>query len=402
MSWTVDVDGNDITQIMSGVTWNPKLSRPSRCTVRWPGGLFQATTGVSELHLSWNGSLLFSGPVWFQEQTGEADATFTEITAYDHLIYLSKRMCKTPESWPAYNFPAVNPPTEPGPCNLADPSKVITDFDTAPQILAAFIQATIDCDPGSFPITVGSVAAGGASVTGVPADWPKDIQTIANMLLDTGQLDILVVPGYGSSAVNLTNGDGGNDLTGSVNLQYGTGAFNAMAANQTSDMEKVVNALWYLLAPHVYWYTGDLSHYRGSITPTAPNVGGSWPPSLIAKWTGSRATYGYMQEIDMHDTNWDAQVPDGSFLPQSMRALYEEMFANEAFIRATPMVFATSTPDRTSANPAFAVGDTVTMQADTALGGGYSGSFRVYEFTFDIDTDGVGTYSGILGSANQG
>src|SRR4029079_10065770 len=121
MAWSVDIDGTDITSLCQNITWHPKLSRPASLSVRVPGHLVSVTNGVSEMHLS-NGGLLFSGPVWMPEDQGDADATYTVITAYDHLIYLYKRMCKTP-----IDYPPNDPPDEPGPCNLADPSKVLTD-----------------------------------------------------------------------------------------------------------------------------------------------------------------------------------------------------------------------------------------------------------------------------------
>ena len=95
MAWTIEVDGTDITSICQQITWHPKLSRPASCVARFPANLFSATTGVSQLRL-YNGGLLFSGPVWYQQGDGAEDAAYTELTAYDHLIYLSKRMCKTP------------------------------------------------------------------------------------------------------------------------------------------------------------------------------------------------------------------------------------------------------------------------------------------------------------------
>src|SRR4029079_11010944 len=138
MAWGVDIARTDITSLCQNITWHPKLSRPASLSVRVPGHLVSVTNGVSEMHLS-NSGLLFSGPVWMPEDQGDADATYTVITAYDHLIYLPKRMCKTPADYPPNNYPDEIPPTEPGPCNLADPNKVLTDFITAPAILGAFI-----------------------------------------------------------------------------------------------------------------------------------------------------------------------------------------------------------------------------------------------------------------------
>jgi hypothetical protein len=229
VAWSVDIDGTDITPLCQSITWSPKLSRPASVIVRYPGHLFSgAVEGESELHL-YNGSLLFSGPVWFVQDDGTENATYTEVTAYDHLIYLNKRMCKTPAGWPDNNFP-IHPPdpaAEPGPCNLADPSKVIADYITAPEILGAYIDATNACD-GAWNITTGSVAAGGPDLTGVPADFPMNIQTMADMLLESGQLNILVNPGFGSSTVDLTNGGVVNDLRR-------TGAFVARTFGCTVD-----------------------------------------------------------------------------------------------------------------------------------------------------------------------
>jgi hypothetical protein len=397
--WSVDIDGSDITSLCQNITWHPKLSRPASLSVRVPGHLVSVTNGVSEMHLT-NGSLLFSGPAWMPEDQGDADATYTVITAYDHLIYLNKRMCKTPADYPDNNYPDVVPPTEPGPCNLADPSKVIADFITAPEILAAFINATNDCPDGPWQITVGSAAAGGPDMTGVPADWPMNIQQLADMLLDTGQLNILVNPGFGSSTVDLTNGGVVNDLTGSVSLDYGTGNFNSQAATKTSDMEDVINALWYLLGPKRPWYTGDISHWAGSITPTAPNAGPDgdggepgppWPPALVARWMGSRGIYGYMQEIQVHDSAEDEQV--------TARPLFEEMYANEAYLRAVPRLFTGITPERAYGSaPSFMPGDLISVSAGTQLGGGYSGSVLVYEYEISVDADGVAEYTQLVAS----
>lgn len=399
MTWQVDIDGSDITSLCQSITWHPKLSRPASLSVRVPGHLVSVTNGVSEMHLT-NGGLLFSGPVWMPEDQGDADATYTVITAYDHLIYLNKRMCKTPVDYPDYD-----PPDEPGPCSLADPNKVLSDFVTAPEILGAFIQSANDCPSGAGPLPpwvlqVGSVAAGGPDMTGAPADWPMNIQQFADLLLDTGQLNILVNPGIGSSTVDLTNGGVVNDLTGIVSLDYGIGNFNSQTANKTSDMAEVVNALWYLLGPKRPWYAQDIAHWAGSITPTAPNAGPDgdggepgdpWPPALVARWMGSRGLYTYMQEIQIHDTKEDEQT--------TARPLFEEMYANEAYLRAVPRLFTQIKPEREfGGSPAFMPGDLISVSAGAQLGGGYSGSVLVYEYEVTVDADGVSEYTQLIAS----
>ncbi len=402
MAWNVSIGGSDITGYCQEIKWRPRLSRPASCTVRFPAHLFSGISpGVSELQLS-SGGLLFSGPCWYPQDDGDENATYTEVTAYDHLIYLNKRLCKTPADWPDNDWPEVSPPTEPGPCNLADPSKVLTDFVTAPEILAAFINATNDCDPGGYQLSVASAAGGGADMTGVPADWPMNLLDMAEMLLSTGQLNILVNPGSGSSSLTLTNGGVVNDLSGSVVLQYGTGAFNSRGANRTRDMEEVTNALWYLLGPKRPFYDGDISHWAGSITPTAPHRDDpenpddeedDWPGDLVARWEGSRGTYGYMQEIQVHDTAEDEQV--------NARPLFEEMYANEAYLRAVPRTFTGIRPNRFTSAPSFRPGDLIGVQAGSMLGGGYSGSVLVYEYEVTVDADGIAEFTDMLTSADS-
>ena len=207
---------------------------------------------------------------------------------------------------------------------------------------------------------------------------------------------------------DLTNGGVVNDLTGSVSLDYGTANFNSQAATKSSNMEDVINALWYLLGPHDHWYTGDISHWRGSITPTAANAGGDnqghlvngifvdnpgtpWPPALVARWMGSRGIYGYMQEIQIHDSAEDEQT--------TARPLFEEMYANEAYLRAIPRLFTGITPERAyGSSPSFGVGDLISVSAGSQLGGGYSGSVLVYEFEVSVDADGVAEYTQLIAS----
>jgi hypothetical protein len=413
--WTVDIDGTNITSLCQSISWRPKLNRPASLVVRVPGQLVTCTIGVSEMHLT-NGSLLFSGPIWYVEDDGEPQATYTQITAYDHLIYLPKRLCKTGIDYPdPTSGPSGNQarPDDPGPCNLADPRQVIIDFATAPAIMGHFIDAANDCDllnPGGtpFPLVTGSVASGGddlgADISGgLPVDFPMTLQAMADLLLQTRNLNMIVNPGYGSSTVDLTNGGVVNDLTGSVSLNYATGSFNSQSANRTRDMEEVINALWYLLGPKRPWYKEDISHWGGSITPTAPNggpdgdgdePGDPWPPALVARWMGSRSTYGYMQEIQIHDSNEDEQI--------TSRPAFETMFAGEAYVRAVPRTFVGVKPERESGGGvSFKPGDRISVSAGSKLGGGFSGSVIVYEYEISIDADGVAEFTDIVATDDQ-
>lgn len=373
MALTADIDGSSITGLCQSIRWRPRLSAPASGIVRVPAHLVSVTPGVSELHIYMGGGLVFSGPVWYTQADGDPDSAYAEITAYDHMIYMQKRLCKTSTG------------------NLITPGSVLLSEVTAPAIMAAFINNANSYDStvpngNPMPLTVGTVAGGGADVSGAPTSFPMSLEDMRVLLVSTGQIDVFVNPGVGASTVNLTNGDGGNDLSGSVSYDYGTGAFNCQIATFTQDMDIVINALWYLLGPRV-----SETRWRGSITPTAPHKGGTWPASLQAKFLGSRSTYGYAQEIRIFDdTNTES----------SIRPLFEEEWANEAWIRATPQVFASVRPER-GISPNFGVGDLISVSAGSQLMGGFSGAQRVYEMEVECDADGVVSVTEIITSADQ-
>src|SRR5688572_21703382 len=175
MAFTVDIDGSSITNLCQSIRWRTRWSAPAALIVRVPARTVSVTPGVSEMHLYDSGSLVFSGPVWYSQADGDPDSTYAEITAYDHLIYLGKRMCKTATG------------------NLITPVSVLEDEVTAPAILAAFIENANTYDStvpngGPMPLTVGSVAAGGVDLSAEPMAFPMSISDMREQLLSTGQL----------------------------------------------------------------------------------------------------------------------------------------------------------------------------------------------------------------------
>jgi hypothetical protein len=98
-----------------------------------------------------------------------------------------------------------------------------------------------------------------------------------------------------------------------------------------------------------------------------------------------------MQEIDIHDTAEDEQT--------TARPLFEEMYANEAYLRAIPRLFTQIHPERSyGTSPTFMPGDLISVSAGSQLGGGYSGSVLVYEYEVTIDADGVADYTSLIAS----
>lgn len=364
----VDIDGTDITRYCLTRRWHPKLSRPAAFTIRYPSRKVSVNPGISELHMEQGGTLLFSGYVTQPQLSGEADTDYTELTAYDHLIHTKDRMVKSGSVPPG---------------NMITPFAIAT---TGPGIFAEYINNTRTIDPGPYPLAVGSVAGGGIDLWESFSQFPMSLEQLRDHLVSTGQMDIFLSPGSGESTLNLTNGDGGDDLSGSVSYQFKTGANNARVATLTVDTDQIRNAIWYLLAPRI-----SETRWKGSITPTAPNKGGTWPASLLARIALSRALYHYRQEIQTKEQA-------GSFF---YRPMYEAQWASESWLRALPRTLATVLPKR-GTFPSFKPGDKISVASGVGIdGGGFSGAQRVYEFVVEQDPDDAIAVTDILCSADQ-
>lgn len=383
---TAEIDGTDVTDFCQLIRWSPKFNLIDSGMIRVPGGTATYTEGVSRLALYLNGTLVFCGPVWYTEAEGGIDSIYEEVTAYDDRIYLSKLLCKWDDGGAQYN--------------LITPGQVIIDNVTAPEILDAYITNAInDPDAASYdpagpygptgpsaplPLSTGTVDTGGADVTGLPMAFPMSIDRMRHLLTGTAQLDQIMHPGLTSSTLDLLN-DYNNDLSGSISLEYATGSHNSQIATLTLDMKDMINALWYLLGPRI-----TKQRWGGSITPTAPHTGGIWPLALVTKIGDSRILYGYMQEVNVFDDEEDEQA---------IRELYEELWANEAWVRAIPRTFASIRPHRGYV-PAFRVGDLITVSAGAKLNGGFTGAQMVWAFDLSCDPDGVLSMDELITSAD--
>ena len=396
MAWSVDISGTNITSICQSINWHPRWSRPATVVVKYPAHLYSCPVGA-ELHLYNGGTLVHSGPVWQSQAEGQPNRTDAELTSFDHLIYMTKRLCKQRAS-------------DVSPYNLIEIWPTIDQAVTAPGIMAAFVEAALT-DPNAsssapLPWIPGTVD-GGPDVTGVPQNTPMSLDAMRQLLLSTGQLAIQVVPGIGASTLNFVRPP---QTTGSPVQSFGyqTGAFNSQNATVTDDMDEMINALWYLLGPRGPRPGIPINHWAGSITPTAANAGGDgkgrkingvfvdeppqfWPPATVSRFMGSRSQYGYFQEIRVFDDHEDAQA---------IRELYEEQWNNEAWIRATPRRFVGIRPER-GVSPAFNVGDFVSMAAGSRLHGGVSGVLQVFEFEVEINVNGVVAITEIVASDNE-
>lgn len=391
MPLSAEIDSTEITGISQRIQFSPRWNLLDSGIVRFPAGLEVIDEGVSELHLyNSDDELVFSGPAWYTQSEGGPDAAYTEITAWDHRIYLSKLMCKKPSPSGAWN--------------LIRPTSVVLTEVTAPQILAAFIQNAIDdpavdtptgpVDSKPLPLTVGTVDTSGEDVTGVPMDWPMTIERMRSLLQSTGQLDQVLHPGVGGSTLDLLD-DYSNDLSGSIKFAYAITPFNCQVATKTRDMKDMVNALWYLLGPRC-----SPLRWKGSITPTAPHPAGTWPTGLSDRFEASREDYGYMQEINIFDDE-GGECDDTTAGANAIRPLYEEQWANEAWIRAMPRNFVSVRPRRGLWPDGWGVGDLIAVEGGTVLNGGFAGAQHIYGYDWVTDFDGVDEITEMVTSADQ-
>lgn len=164
---------------------------------------------------------------------------------------------------------------------------IIDTYQYAPTIIQAMFNNS-DCTGNAGPLTppadcegplrmfINSVAGGTEPLLGAPTDWPMTMAELANLLISTGQLDIVVTPieftgvndDYGQ--LDLYNGDYGNDLQTDVRFEYGTGLRNVRAFRWNQDFGQGCNKLWYYLGPRVETAddpAGD-QHWRANITGT--------------------------------------------------------------------------------------------------------------------------------------
>lgn len=374
------IDGVDVTEYVQETRWRPRWNLPHSASIRVPRD--SPVLDVNqELTLEIGTNMVFGGRMWYVEAAGDPDSAYVVGTAWDYTILLRKCMC-------------IQGPYDPDPGNMVDVSPVIEGNVTAPEIAAAFVNNMLATNVGAtetpppglpLPIVVGTVETGGVDCSSVPMAFPMTVDRMINLLISTGQLIVERVFSTGFITLNFLN-PYTNDLSGSVDYEYGTGAFNAQTARHTLDIDELVNALWYLLGRR----RSD-GRWPGSITPTAPHVGGSWPASLLTRIDDSRDTYGYLPEIQILDDAGDEN---------DIRDMFEERWANEAWVRAMPREFASIMPERGTA-PDFALGDTIGVAGGSLLNGGFTGDQRVYGWDLTCDADGVLTWEDIVTSADQ-
>jgi hypothetical protein len=313
-------------------------------------------------------------------------------------------------------------------CDFSLPT-IIDDYLTGPQIIEAALTNTVYCGAGDAgdcegPIflDMGTFAGGGVDLTGAPTDWPMTIAELFSLLVSTGQLDVVITPtdpgGGVMGEVNGFNGDYGNDLSGSVLFQYGTGLFNVRRVRWNQDMTRLRNKIWYYAGPRIqtaadpagdqHWcfnVQGDDPSFQAGGDMTPPGGQSSPPASATDNQLGvlridSQTDYGVRMDIQIFDAYDDDCVP-GVGTPG--HDLFKRRWQTESWLAAQPLEIMHVTPIRETQIGTFDIGDLVGVEAVAAVRGGFSGAQRVYEYTVSWDGDGVLELSELQTSAgNEG
>jgi hypothetical protein len=379
---TVWIDGVDVTSVAVSGSSTRRLNRPSVATVKIP--MAESIGGVgSLLKIDFNGTLHHHGRVLLCETDTQEDTGYTTYNSTDPLEMWAWRPVRDADG------------------DFSKPT-IIEDYVTGPQIVEQMILNSED--PADVPtlaegplfLSMGTFEAGGADLTGAPTDWPMTMAELASLLISTGELDIVLTPidSAGNMAqIDCYNGDYGTDLTGSVVFQYGMGARNVRRLRWNQDMTNMVNKLWYYLGPRVQTpedLAGD-QHWRANVQGDDPDLayppgGANSPPaSAVNNQLGvlrmtSRSTYGVRMMIRIYDARGDEATVG--------RDLYRRLWQIESWLGAQPLELVHITPTRETEIGTFDIGDLITVEASSAVRGGFSGAQRIYEYTISWEAQG--------------
>ncbi len=385
----------DVTSECLEASFTRRLNGIDTATARLPMKGFIGTSGAY-VKMYLENDILGTTPILYHhgrvlnmEVTGQEDTGYVVINSSGPLELWKQRPVRDDDG------------------DFSKPS-IIETYQFAPQIVQAMFNNSeclgaltppADCE-GTLRMFINSVAGGTEDLSGAPTDWPMTMAELANLLVSTGQLDIVVTPveftgpdnDYGQ--LDLYNGDYGQDLQTAVRFQYGTGLRNVRAFRWNQDFSQGCNKLWYYLGPRVETAddpAGD-QHWRANITGDDPLLayppGGalSPPASALANIIGttrffSQRYWDVRMDIRIYDARGDEATVG--------RELYRRLWQEEQYLRCSPVSLVHVTPTRDTDIGAFDIGDIVGVELVSDVAGGISGGQRVYQYTVSWDTDSV-------------
>lgn len=371
MSVPVYMDGVSVADRVLEGSVTHELNGRATASVRMPID-YAYGDFYSSLYVDPGAGERFFGHVMQVDDQGDEDTGTTLYTAVDPGEILDYRPARDADG------------------DFSKPSFTV-DFPTGPQMLEEILTNSVTYE-GDIGFSLGSFETGGVDLSGLPVDWPMTIGEIVALLVNTGEVD--VVMSYSSSGATLSayNGNYGTDLSGSVSFKYGMGtASNCRGCRRTVDGTSLMNKLWIYGGPRVGTAldpAGD-QHWKYNVTKDDAGVadgsggvqgipGFSTLDSLIGS---SRSSWLERMEILIRDR---ATTAEGN----AQHMLDRYFWFRESLVRVRPRTLVHLTPERGTA-PAFGVGDLIHVQAGAGFRGGFSGTQRVYSYTYRWDEDGV-------------
>lgn len=398
MSLAVSLDGVDFSGCALEGSVTRRLNRPSLAQVKIP---MDCAAGCSvpgaRLKITMDSVLRFHGMVMDWELDGGEDTGYITMNAMDPMELWAHRPARDPDG------------------DFSNPTFIET-FEFGPQIIEAILTASENgaliptLAEGPLFLDFGTFETGGVSLIGAPVDWPMTIAEVANLLISTGELDIVITPtdpgGGVMGTVDCYNGDYGTDLSGSVVFEYGTGAKNVRAVRWNQDMSNITNKLWYFGGPRRETAADPAGnqHWCFNVQGDDPGLPG-YPASdpyaaVITCRDASRTTYGVRMDIQIFDGASDNCVGPGGTDPG--RELYRWLWIAESWARCDPRTLIHVTPTRGTAISSFDIGDLVGVTLGSGICGGISGAQRVYQYTISWGPDGPFELSELQTSSDTG
>lgn len=402
------LDGTEVTDIAVAGSWTPRLNAPAQAQIKMPmqewvdAGVGEAgsklkmvlTDGVDE-------EIIFHGLALNTQIDTAKDNGYVVFNAMDPMELWQWRPVRDDDG------------------DLSKPEVILT-YQNGPAIMEAVLINTVDSTgrvgpaPGFLPggppptqaegpifLDIGTVAGGGASLVGAPVDWPKNIMDLFAELVSTGQLDGVIEPtdpgGGVMGTVHFFNGDYGDDHSGDVLFQYGLGNFTAEQVRWNRDMTNVVNKYQIYGGPRVETATDPAGDQHWCFNITGFDAGLVYPPggqsvdTSNAEYFGadpdnplghriyaSRQAYGVRMRVDIFD-GYDEDCIPGFGTPG--RDLYRYEWQAFSWIAAQPRDIIHITPRSDVYLGCFHIGDLIWVEAVSAVGGGFAGAQRVFQYT---------------------
>jgi hypothetical protein len=395
----VFLGGFDISSICLEGSWTPKLNQPRQAQVKIPMSERPANTGAgSRLKIVLDSEIVFHGFVQLVETEADEDVGYAVYNAED--IYELWRWRPVRDSDGDYSYPTIMQDfggiggggTGGAPTVI---EQMIINSETA---IATADEGIVD-GPLFIDYSLGTFPLGGVDVSGAPVDWPMTMMELSQVLVSTGELDLVFTPvDYGGymATIDTYHGDYGEDLQSEVIFEYGSGFRNIRSFRHTEDFSNVINKLRYLLGPrehppvdpkgHQHW--GGSIQTNGSLRPDPPASDVDFRQQL------SRNKYGTRFEIQIWDSN---EAGENNF-----RDLFYRLHFIESWLRAEPRTLVSFTPTRDTEINTFKAGDIVGVNLyGTAFPGGVFGAQRVYGYTISWDQDSVLALTNITTSADN-